>query len=228
MNLFSELKRRHVWRVLVAYSVASIAAIEVISNLVPVFDDLPEWFPELSVVLIAAGFPVVIALAWAFDLSVVRTPPAPELAGPEHKVVPDPAAAGTAPPRHLRDMIASAFDRDSQVIFLFYENLEAGERFYGDWLGLSRVLEDGTCRIIRTGETSYVGLVRVPELDDTTPKQARMMLSLVTDRIDAWHQRLAKKGAKIILPLGRASDGSARAFLVEDPAGNAVEFFERV
>jgi len=75
---FSELKRRRVVRTLVGYGIASFAVLQIIE---PVMHGLhwPETVLSYVVVALAAGFPVVITLAWIFDVKagrIERTAPA--------------------------------------------------------------------------------------------------------------------------------------------------------
>ena len=81
-NFFSELKRRKVYSVAIAYVVAGWALAQGIAQVLPVFD-IPNWVVRLIVVLIVLGFPVALTLSWFFDLTrygIVRTPDrAPEV-----------------------------------------------------------------------------------------------------------------------------------------------------
>src|SRR5262245_34498354 len=67
-NLFSELKRRNVYKVAVAYIVAGWALSQGIAQVFPVFD-VPNWAIRLIVLLIIVGLPVALALAWAFEIT---------------------------------------------------------------------------------------------------------------------------------------------------------------
>src|SRR5215472_11933898 len=68
---FSELKRRRVVRTLVGYGIASFAVLQIIE---PVMHGLhwPETVLSYVVVALAAGFPIVITLAWIFDVKAGR------------------------------------------------------------------------------------------------------------------------------------------------------------
>jgi TolB-like protein/Flp pilus assembly protein TadD len=73
---FAELKRRRVFRALVAYGIAAFAVLQIIE---PIMHGLrwPETVLSYVVAALAAGFPVVIALAWVFDVKsgrLERTP----------------------------------------------------------------------------------------------------------------------------------------------------------
>jgi len=67
-NFFSELKRRNVYKVAVAYIVAGWALSQGIAQVLPVFD-IPNWVIRLIVVLVIIGLPVALGLAWAFELT---------------------------------------------------------------------------------------------------------------------------------------------------------------
>jgi TolB-like protein/Flp pilus assembly protein TadD len=67
-NFFSELKRRNVYKVAVAYIVGGWALSEGISQVFPVFD-VSNAFIRLIVILIIAGLPVALVLAWMFEIT---------------------------------------------------------------------------------------------------------------------------------------------------------------
>src|ERR1044072_9048360 len=74
-KFFTELKRRKVYRVAVAYAVLAWLVIQVTTQTFP-FLEIPNWVVKLVIVLLALGFPVALLLSWAFDLTskgVVRT-----------------------------------------------------------------------------------------------------------------------------------------------------------
>src|SRR5438045_3806317 len=67
-NFFAELKRRNVYKVAAAYLVAGWALSQGIAQVFPVFD-VPNWVIRLIVVLIIAGLPIALVLAWMFELT---------------------------------------------------------------------------------------------------------------------------------------------------------------
>ena len=74
-----ELRRRKVYRAAVAYAVAGWLSIQVVAVVFPVLA-LPTWSLRVVVVTVLAGFPLVLALAWAFELGpsgVRKTPDSP-------------------------------------------------------------------------------------------------------------------------------------------------------
>ncbi len=67
-SFFSELRRRNVYKVAVAYAVAGWALAQGIAQVLPVFD-IPNWVVRLIVLLIIIGLPIALGLAWAFELT---------------------------------------------------------------------------------------------------------------------------------------------------------------
>jgi len=67
-SFFSELKRRNVYKVAVAYAIVGWLVIQISSTVLPTFH-APEWVVQTLVVLVALGFPIALVLAWAFELT---------------------------------------------------------------------------------------------------------------------------------------------------------------
>ncbi|HEY5037281.1 MAG TPA: hypothetical protein VII74_09145, partial [Chthoniobacterales bacterium] len=71
MNLrdfFAELKRRHVYKAAVAYAVVGWLLIQVATQVFPFFD-VSNWAVRVVILVIVAGLPVALIIAWAFELT---------------------------------------------------------------------------------------------------------------------------------------------------------------
>ena len=66
--LFTELKRRNVYKVAVAYAVVGWLLVQVTTQVFPIFE-IPNWALRLIVLAIIIGFPIALVLAWAFELT---------------------------------------------------------------------------------------------------------------------------------------------------------------
>jgi len=93
---FAELRRRKVFRVVVVYLVVAWLLVQVADA---VFEPmgLPAWTLKLVITLVALGFPLACALAWAFDVTakgIERTPDA------------DPATSSSAPAAAAPESVA--------------------------------------------------------------------------------------------------------------------------
>jgi len=67
-KFFAELKRRNVYKVAVAYAVASWLLIQIATQVFPFFE-IPNWAVRLVVLLLIAGFPVALVSSWAFEIT---------------------------------------------------------------------------------------------------------------------------------------------------------------
>src|SRR6266705_485414 len=65
-TLLSELKRRNVYKVAVAYAVVGWVIAQIATQIFP-FLEIPNWVVRLIIVLIAIGFPIALVIAWAFE-----------------------------------------------------------------------------------------------------------------------------------------------------------------
>jgi TolB-like protein/Tfp pilus assembly protein PilF len=66
-SFFEELKKRHVYRVALAYIIAGSTVVQVVGTVLPIFH-APDWAQQTFVVLIAFAFPIALVLAWYFDI----------------------------------------------------------------------------------------------------------------------------------------------------------------
>ena len=67
-NFFSELKRRNVYKVAVAYAVVGWVIAQIATQIFP-FLEIPNWAIRLVILLIVIGFPIALIIAWAFELT---------------------------------------------------------------------------------------------------------------------------------------------------------------
>jgi len=77
-DLFRELRRRHIWRVAVAYVVTGWLLVQLASIALPAFG-APPWTLRVVLGLVALFLPVALLLAWAYEITpegVRRTVPA--------------------------------------------------------------------------------------------------------------------------------------------------------
>jgi serine/threonine-protein kinase len=68
VNFFAELKRRNVYKVAVAYLVASWLLIQIATQVFPFFE-IPNWAVRLVVLILILGFPAALIFSWAFEIT---------------------------------------------------------------------------------------------------------------------------------------------------------------
>jgi TolB-like protein/Tfp pilus assembly protein PilF len=74
-NIFTELKRRNVYRAAVAYGVVAWFLTQLTTQVFPFFE-IPNFAVRFVVIALAAGFPIAMLLAWVYEFTpegVVRT-----------------------------------------------------------------------------------------------------------------------------------------------------------
>ena len=67
-SFFTELRRRNVYKVAVAYAVVGWLVLQVASVVLPTFH-APEWVLQTLVVLVVLGLPIALVIAWAFEMT---------------------------------------------------------------------------------------------------------------------------------------------------------------
>src|SRR5881398_2388962 len=65
-SFFSELKRRNVYKVAVAYAIVGWLLVQVATQVFP-FLEIPNWVVRLVIALVVIGFPIALVIAWAFE-----------------------------------------------------------------------------------------------------------------------------------------------------------------
>lgn len=111
-----------------------------------------------------------------------------------------------------------------QVTFLVTSDLASTADSCEGVLGLSLVLDQGVCRIYRVAGDAFVGFcTRATMLANDARAPLAVILTLVTDEVDAWAQRLIDAGAaREKQPQLNAAYNIYHCF-VRDPNGYLVE-----
>lgn len=108
---------------------------------------------------------------------------------------------------------------DSLITFGYTRDLEVTHRFYHELLELPMVLDQGTCRIYRVARTAYLGFCRM----DKHPPRDSVMITLVTDHVDLWFQRIRQAGHEVLKAPAFNPDYGIYHCFVKDPSGYIVE-----
>src|SRR5437867_8322629 len=67
-SLFSELRRRNVFRVAVTYAVVAWLLLEIAAVFVPMLE-APEWIITAFLVVLALGFVLAMFISWSFEMT---------------------------------------------------------------------------------------------------------------------------------------------------------------
>lgn len=108
---------------------------------------------------------------------------------------------------------------DAQITFCYTEDIKAVAHFYEDLLGLKLKLEQGGCRIYHVTDTAYLGFCDRKDV----PQPAGVILTLVTDDVDGWCDRLREHGITFEKEPAYNPDYLIYHCFLRDPAGYLVE-----
>jgi catechol 2,3-dioxygenase-like lactoylglutathione lyase family enzyme len=106
---------------------------------------------------------------------------------------------------------------DAQITFLFVADLARSADFYGETLGLELIRDQGTCHIYRVSDRAFLGLC-----DHRPPEPGGLIVTLVTDDVDPWADRLRAAGHDVDGPTVNERYAIYHCF-VRDPDGHLVE-----
>lgn len=105
------------------------------------------------------------------------------------------------------------------VTFLHAADLAKTADFYERILSLPLARDQGTCRIYKVSASGYLGFCAHLE-----PAQPRgVIATLVTDAVDAWHERLKAQGVDIVQPPAHNPKYAIYHFFFRDPNGYLLE-----
>ena len=106
-----------------------------------------------------------------------------------------------------------------QVTFLFTNDLAATVDFYERIMGLSLVLDQGSCRIYHVAGDAFWGFCARAAPEDPQG----IMLTLVTADVDGWHDHLRAHDVPIEKPPTLNREYNIYQCFVRDPNGYLIE-----
>jgi len=114
------------------------------------------------------------------------------------------------------------------TLMFYYKDLSVVVPFYEKTLGLTKTFDETWVKIFQLTPSSSIGLVQEGETSfHRAQADNAVMLSIVTEDVDAWYQRLKQDESVVFLKeISNSKNVPIRAFLVKDPGGYSVEFFQ--
>jgi len=120
-----------------------------------------------------------------------------------------------------------------QITFLYAEDLAASRRFYQDVLRLPLVQDQGTCAIYAAapGGRAFLGVCAARGAREAADprREGGVVLTLVSEAVEAWHAWLLAAGVSPEGPPRRNEATGITHIFFRDPAGYLLEIqrFER-
>lgn len=115
-QFWTELSRRKVTRVAVAYLVAGWAVIEVADTVLPHLAAVPSWTVPLVIVLVILGFPLALVMAWGYDITPAGVKRTADLPAGWQRVQEILGQAFELPPEKRQEFIRAACGNDSLLL----------------------------------------------------------------------------------------------------------------
>jgi catechol 2,3-dioxygenase-like lactoylglutathione lyase family enzyme len=108
---------------------------------------------------------------------------------------------------------------DSQITFLSTRDLDLTSSFYVNLLGLTLVLDQGTCKIYKMSSSAYLGFC----LKDRLPETDGVIITLVTEDVDSYCETLRRKGVTFEKNPAFNPDYNIYHAFLRDPNGYLLE-----
>ena len=89
---------------------------------------------------------------------------------------------------------------DSQITFLYTDDLEQTAQFYEEVMGLHLKLDQGACRIYQVSTDGYIGFCRRSGASPSSQEQAYIILTIVTSNVDEWYRHLIERNVQVEKP----------------------------
>ena len=106
-----------------------------------------------------------------------------------------------------------------QITFFYTQDGQTTWRFYEEVIGLTLVVDQGSCRIYRVGRDAYIGFCerRQPKSPDGA------IITLVTDDVDGWERHLRANEVPIVTPAKHSPTYGIYQLFARDPNGYLLE-----
>ncbi|MDH3733719.1 MAG: VOC family protein [Gemmatimonadota bacterium] len=110
------------------------------------------------------------------------------------------------------------------VIWTYYRDIPAMQRFYEDRFGLDMIVDQGLAKIYPTSATGYLGLVDETRGMHRFTEDKAVTLSFLTDDLDRWFERARDGAFELRSEAIETGNPRYRAFVGYDPEGYFIEF----
>ena len=110
----------------------------------------------------------------------------------------------------------------SQITFLYYDELAPIARFYEQVMGFEPVEDQEWARIYRVGG-AFLGIVAGDKGHHRAQEKSAVLVTLVVDDVAGWHGHLKAHGVQTLTEVQDREDIQIRCFFFDDPGGYSLE-----
>jgi catechol 2,3-dioxygenase-like lactoylglutathione lyase family enzyme len=114
---------------------------------------------------------------------------------------------------------------DSQITFLYTQDLAQTAHFYEQVMGFPLKLDQGACRIYQVSDDAYLGFCQRADGTQSAagPRAGHLILTLVTPAVDEWYDYLTERGVSFEKPPGENPEFKIYHCFLRDPNGYLIE-----
>lgn len=109
----------------------------------------------------------------------------------------------------------------SQITFCYTDNLTVTDEFYRGTMGLRLVADRNGCHIYQVTDSAMIAFC---QRSAVSAYHDDVILTLVTDEVDGWYERLRAAGATVGEPPAVNERLGIYHFFARDPNGYRLEF----
>ena len=111
----------------------------------------------------------------------------------------------------------------SQITFLYYDEIEPIARFYEEVMGFELVEDQRWAKIYRVGSDAFLGIVVGEKGYHRTREKSAVLVTLVVDDVLGWYEHLKVNGVRPLTDVQDREDIQIRCFFFDDPGGYTLE-----
>jgi hypothetical protein len=110
----------------------------------------------------------------------------------------------------------------SQITFLYYDELTPVAHFYEQVMGFERVEDQEWAKIYRVGD-AFLGIVAGDRGYHRAQEKSAVLVTLVVDDVSGWYEHLEAHGVRPLTEVQDREDIQIRCFFFDDPGGYTLE-----
>ena len=132
------------------------------------------------------------------------------------------------PPTSLQSNVTEDAKFTGLVTFAFYKDIEAGDKFYSEIMGLTKTYQRSATRIFRISPTSAIGLMDLNAVEGAEVMNKDMGFSFLiekTEDVDRWYEYLISKGVEVYAKPSNGTRTPVRSVHFYDSDGYDIEIF---
>ena len=110
------------------------------------------------------------------------------------------------------------------IIWLYYKDLAAAQRFYGRIMGLKLLTDQGFAKVYSSSKTGFIGLVDEAQGLHCFSEEKSVTIAFITDDVKRWFSHLNDADVKFHTPSIMVEGDAVENFVAYDVGGYLVEF----